>query len=141
MTPTATDAGAQAGTMQVELAKLKRSPFNPRKSESKAELGELAESIRKHGVLQPIVVRVLKRGQWEIVAGHRRASAAKLAGLDAVPATVRVLTDAEAEEVALIENVQREDLNSIEVARGYAALIDRLGLTQQIGRASCRERV
>jgi len=95
-----------------------------------AEFASLADSVRLHGVLQPIVVRPL-RDRFEVVAGERRWRAAEAAGLESVPAVIMSLTDQEALELALVENLQREDLNSMERARAYQKLLDEFGLTQE----------
>lgn len=107
------------------------SPRNPRKTFDDEDLGELVESVRSRGVLQPLLVRPLDHGQYEIVAGERRWRAAQQAGLHEVPAIIRDLTDAEALELALVENIQRADLNPVEEAEGYRQLIDEYGYTQQ----------
>ena len=109
------------------------SPFNPRKSFPEAELEELAASIREKGLVQPIVVRPIgANGQhYEIVAGERRWRAAQRASQHLIPAIVRALSDQEALELAIIENVQRSDLNAIEEATGYRDLIDRFGYKQE----------
>ena len=108
------------------------SPNNPRKEFSDSELNDLARSIADKGLLQPIVVRPRGDGRtYEIVAGERRWRAAQRAGIHDVPVLIRDLNDGEALEVALIENIQRSDLNALEEARGYAQLIDQFGHTQQ----------
>ncbi|MBM3519319.1 MAG: ParB/RepB/Spo0J family partition protein [Alphaproteobacteria bacterium] len=107
------------------------SPNNPRKHFVDGELDELAHSIRDKGLLQPLVVRSRADGEYEIVAGERRWRAAQRAGLHEVPVLIRELSDGEALEIALIENIQRTDLNPLEEARAYALLIDRFAYTQQ----------
>lgn len=107
------------------------SPNNPRKHFVDGELDELAHSIRDKGLLQPLVVRSRADGDYEIVAGERRWRAAQRAGLHEVPVLIRELSDGEALEIALIENIQRTDLNPLEEARAYALLIDRFAYTQQ----------
>jgi len=116
----------------IPLDRINPSPFNPRKSFDNAELDELAASIREKGLVQPIVLRPLGAGghHYEIVAGERRWRAAQRASLHVIPAIVRALTDQEALELAIIENVQRTDLNILEEAGGYRELIDRFGYTQ-----------
>ncbi|MFO0835185.1 MAG: ParB/RepB/Spo0J family partition protein [Phycisphaerales bacterium] len=104
--------------------------YQPRTNFDDAGLAELAESIRRVGVVQPILVRPRAVGGYEIVAGERRWRAAKLAGLLEIPAIVKTLSDAESAEWAVIENVQREDLNAIERGMAMRGLIDRFGLTQ-----------
>ena len=118
---------------QVELPidKIKPGPLNPRQSFSPGELEELANSIREKGLVQPLVVRPMEDGiHYEIVAGERRWRAAQMAGLHRLPTVIRSLTDQEALELAIIENVQRTDLNAIEEAGGYQELIGRFGYTQ-----------
>lgn len=102
----------------------------PRKQFRKEQLQELADSIAEHGVIQPIIVVNGENGYYQIIAGERRWRAAKLAGLTEIPAIVRSYSDVQAAEVALIENLQREDLNPIEEAMGYKSLMERFGLTQ-----------
>jgi ParB family chromosome partitioning protein len=114
----------------VPIADIKRSPFNPRKDFRDEELEELAESIRSKGLVQPIIVRPVESG-FEIVAGERRWRAAQKAGLHMVPVIARELTDKEVLELAIIENVQRADLNAIEEASGYRELIERFGYSQE----------
>jgi len=117
----------------VPMDRISPSPFNPRKSFAEAELEELANSIREKGVVQPIVLRPIgANGQhYEIVAGERRWRAAQRASQHLIPAIVRALTDQEALELAIIENVQRSDLNAIEEATGYRDLIERFGYKQE----------
>src|SRR5215510_14978147 len=116
----------------ISIDQMHPSGFNPRRTFGEAELAELADSIRSKGLLQPIIVRPDgKRGGYEIVAGERRWRAAQKAALHTVPAIVRELSDLEAAEFALIENVQRTDLNPIEEATGYSELIERFGYTQE----------
>jgi ParB family transcriptional regulator, chromosome partitioning protein len=117
-------------------------PRQPRRNFDEATLAGLAESLRQRGVLQPILVRPLPGGTYELVAGERRWRAAKLASLDTVPALVRTHDDAQALEIALIENMAREDLNPVEEARACAALVEELGLTrEEVGRRVGRSRV
>jgi ParB family chromosome partitioning protein len=116
----------------ISIDQLHPSGFNPRKAFDEAELTELADSIRSKGLLQPIIARPdPRRGGYEIVAGERRWRAAQRAAVHSVPAIVRELSDLEAAEFALIENVQRTDLNPIEEATGYSDLIEKFGYTQE----------
>jgi ParB family chromosome partitioning protein len=115
--------------MPIEM--LKASPNNPRKHFADTELEELANSIRDKGLLQPIVVRPLGGGDYEIVAGERRWRAAQRAGVHDVPVLIRELSDGEALEIALIENIQRSDLNPLEEARAYGLLLEQFRYTQQ----------
>ena len=105
--------------------------FQPRREFDEAALEELRESIARHGIIQPLSVRDIGGGQYELIAGERRLRAAKLAGLDAVPAVLRAATDAEMAEMALIENLQREDLNPIEEAHAYERLLREFKLSQE----------
>ncbi len=108
----------------------------PRKTFDEASLEELADSIRRHGVLQPLLVRPIPSGGYQLVAGERRWRACRMAGLTKVPVVVKELTDTETMEIAIIENLQREDLNPIEEAEGLQALIDKCGYTQEEAAAS-----
>ncbi|MGE0698349.1 MAG: ParB/RepB/Spo0J family partition protein [Hyphomicrobiaceae bacterium] len=107
------------------------STLNPRKDFDESDLAELSDSIRQKGLVQPIVVRPAENGGYEIVAGERRWRAAQRAGMHAIPVIVRELSDQEALELAIIENVQRADLNAIEEASGYSDLMDRFAYTQE----------
>ena len=125
---------------QIEVASLRPGKYQPRTRMDDASLAQLADSIRARGVIQPIVVRPVGEGQYEILAGERRWRAARLAGLDRVPAVVREVPDEAALGIGLIENIQREDLNPIEEANGLKRLIDEFKLThdevaQAIGRS------
>jgi ParB family chromosome partitioning protein len=116
----------------VPLSSLKASRFNPRRDFSEEQLEELATSIRERGLVQPLVVRPLGGGdRYEIVAGERRWRAAQRANLHEVPVIIRALSDQEAVEIAIIENVQREDLNAIEEGEGYQLLMQGHGYTQE----------
>lgn len=103
----------------------------PRKDFDEKTLSELAESIEQHGVLQPLVVRPLANGSYQLVAGERRWRAARIAGLTEVPVVIKELTDEEVIEIAMIENLQREDLNPLEEALGYRYMMDELKITQE----------
>lgn len=103
----------------------------PRKTFDEGALQELADSITQHGVLQPLLVRPLPMGGYQLVAGERRWRASRMAGLKEVPVVIKELSDVETMEIAIIENLQREDLNPIEEAEGLQALIDRCGFTQE----------
>lgn len=113
----------------IAVGKLIVNPFQPRKIFNEEALKELAESIKEHGIIQPIVVRK-KEKRYEIIAGERRFRAAKLAGLKEVPAIVKEMTEQQMMEVAILENLQREDLTPIEEAEAYSSLIDNLNFTQ-----------
>ncbi|HZV21668.1 MAG TPA: ParB/RepB/Spo0J family partition protein [Hyphomicrobiales bacterium] len=124
---------ASGESREVPIDRIRQSEFNPRKNFNEKELQELAESIRERGLVQPLVVRPIKSvpGHYEIVAGERRWRAAQLTPLRTVPVIVRSLSDQEALEIAIIENVQRTDLNAIEEATGYRELVERFGYTQE----------
>jgi len=123
--------GAEEDQRRVPLAALKPGRFNPRRNFAETQLEELAASIRERGLVQPLVVRPSTGDTYEIVAGERRWRAAQLANLHDVPVVVRALSDQEAVEIAIIENVQREDLNAIEEGEGYKLLMDGHGYTQE----------
>lgn len=118
------------GVTEIELAAIRPNPDQPRKEFDQVRLEELAASIKEHGIVQPIVVRPRGEG-FEIVAGERRFRAAGLAGLERVPALVREFSEAETMEIALIENLQREDLNPLEEAEAYRAVMETFQLTQE----------
>jgi ParB family chromosome partitioning protein len=129
-----------AGPIDVAVDRVRPNPYQPRRRFQAAELATLTESIREHGVLQPILVTQALDG-YELVAGERRLRAAIAAGLERIPAIVRQLHDQARLEIALIENLQREDLDPIEAALGFRRLIDEFGFTQdQIGRSIGRAR-
>lgn len=113
------------------VADIGRSPWQPRQSFDEEALKELTDSIRAHGVIQPLICRRGPTGGFELIAGERRLRAAMLAGLGQVPVILIEAADRDAAEMAIIENIQREDLNAIEEAEGYRALSDKFGLTQQ----------
>ncbi len=116
------------GKAPIEL--VSPNPRNPRRSFAEADLVDLSQSIREHGVVQPIVVRPAEGGRYELIAGERRWRAAQRAGLTEIPVIVREVNDRTALELAIIENVQRADLNPVEEAAGYQQLIDEHGYTQ-----------
>ena len=127
---TARDVGG-GGVETLPLREIEPDKDQPRKSFSDESLAELAASITEHGVLQPITVRSAPSGGYKIIAGERRWRAARLAGLTEVPVVIKDVTESEAMELALIENLQREDLDPVEEAFGYRQLMDRCGLTQE----------
>ena len=120
------------GVRDIPIELIHRNPDQPRQVFAEAELAELEASIRHNGVLQPILVRPSSNapGEYEIIAGERRWRAGQRAGLTSMPALVRTMDDSRALEIAIVENVQREDLNAMEEARAYRALLDRFGYTQ-----------
>lgn len=115
----------------IPIEMLHANPNNPRKHFTEEDLEDLAKSIRDKGLLQPIVVRPLNDGEYEIVAGERRWRASQRAGIHEVPVVIRTLSDGEALEIALVENIQRADLNPLEEARAYNQLLVQFGYTQQ----------
>ncbi len=117
--------------MDLSLDRIRLNPNQPRKFFDDAKLDELCESIRRNGILQPVVVRPVDGGSFELVAGERRFRAAVQAGLRSIPAVARVLDDLETLELGLIENIQREDIKPLECAQAYRQLMDRFGLTQE----------
>lgn len=121
----------RSSTAEVEVARIAVNPYQPRNVFDDDKLHELVESIRVHGVLQPVVVRSKGGGEYELVAGERRLRAAKAAGLTRIPAVVRELTNAQSIEVALVENLQREDIGALDAAVSYKRLADEFGLTQE----------
>ncbi|HEY7464842.1 MAG TPA: ParB/RepB/Spo0J family partition protein [Candidatus Limnocylindria bacterium] len=123
--------GAEAPPAQVPIDRVRRNPHQPRVAFNEEELAELAASIAAHGVIQPIVVRGSADGGYELVAGERRLRAARMAGLQMIPAVVRESEANELLELALVENVQRADLNPIEEASAYRELIGEFGLTHE----------
>ena len=124
-------AQLQAGLLQLELGKIVPSPHQPRKEFPADKLDELTASISARGLIQPVVVRPLGDGRYELIAGERRWRAAGQAGLARIPAVVRSVESAEAMEMSLIENIQREDLNPIETARAYQHIADTLDFTHE----------
>ncbi len=117
--------------VEISLDELRSNPYQPRKVFDEEKLQELADSIKEHGVFQPIIVKKSTIKGYEIIAGERRVKAAKIAGLDTIPAIVRDFSDQDMMEIALLENLQRENLNSIEEAMAYKSLLDSLGITQE----------
>ena len=121
----------QKEAIQLRVDEITPNTFQPRRHFSEEKLAELADSIREHGIVQPIVVRTLKTGLYQIVAGERRWRAAQLLNLTEIPVIIKDYTDKQVLEIALIENIQREDLNPIEEARAYGILIEEHNLTQE----------
>jgi ParB family chromosome partitioning protein len=118
------------GLRSIPVAFIQASPNNPRKIFSETEIDELSKSLKEKGLLQPLVVRPIKENSYELVAGERRWRAAQKAGLHEVPALVKELSDGEALEIALIENIQRSDLNPLEEAQAYSQLMNEFDYTQ-----------
>ena len=116
--------------IEINIAELRANPYQPRKIFNDEALNDLAESIKEHGVFQPIIVKKSIKG-YEIIAGERRVRASKLAGLEKIPAIIRNLNDEQMMEIALLENLQRENLSAIEEAIAYKSMIEKLSLTQE----------
>lgn len=118
-------------TVTLKISEIEPNRSQPRRNFDEKALAELADSISQHGVLQPLLVRPLLSGGYQIVAGERRWRASRMAGLTEVPVVIRELTDSQTMQLALIENLQREDLSPVEEANGYKQLIDSYALTQE----------
>lgn len=121
---------SSTGAVKLKTMDIEPNRDQPRKVFDEDALAELADSIAKHGVIQPLLVRPMPDGSYQLVAGERRWRASRMAGLTEVPVVIKELSDDEAMALALIENLQREDLNAIEEAQGIKALMDTLSLTQ-----------
>lgn len=119
------------GVLNIPLTKIESNPFQPRKEFPEDTLQELAASIKEQGLIQPITLRKKDDNTFQIISGERRVKAAKLAGLEDIPAYIRMASDQEMLEMALVENIQREDLNPVEIADSYNQLIEECGLTQE----------
>ena len=119
------------GITTLKLTDIEPNKSQPRKNFDVEALNTLADSIRQNGIIQPLLVRSMPDGTYQIVAGERRWRAAKMAGLTEVPVYIKELSDIQAQQIALIENLQRENLNPIEEANGYKELMDRFGMTQE----------
>ena len=124
------ETASEADIIQIPLSEIRPNPYQPRKNFDKEALDELATSIRNYGVFQPIIVKKSIKG-YDLVAGERRLRASKLAGLETIPAIVKDFSDAEMREIALLENLQRENLSSIELAWAYKGIIDSLHIRQE----------
>ncbi len=122
---------ANAASSTLPISQIESFSGQPRKRFDEASLAELADSIREHGLIQPLTVRRLSSGYYQIIAGERRWRAAKLAGLKELPVVIIEADDRKAMELAMIENLQREDLNPMEEAEGYRALVEQYGMTQE----------
>lgn len=125
------DTNGGSSISEVELSKIVANPDQPRRTFDEEALQELADSIREHGVISPITLRKNNDGTFMIIAGERRFRASKLAGMNKIPAYIRTAEDEQVLEWALIENIQREDLDSIEIALAYQQLMDKFDLTQE----------
>jgi ParB family chromosome partitioning protein len=127
---TAPQAKATGGIAEIAIEEIEVNPFQPRTHFDQEALQELAESIKVHGIIQPITVRKLTTNQYQLISGERRFQASKLAGLKSIPAYIRSADDQQMLEMALIENIQRENLNAIEIALSYQRLISECNLKQ-----------
>ncbi len=135
-------AEGEGGALQLPVDRISRNPHQPRDRFDEERMAELAASVAEHGVLQPIVVRAAADGSYELIAGERRLRAARQAGLATIPAVVRESSGEQLLELALVENIQRADLNAIEEAQAYRELIDRFALThEEVARRVGRSRV
>ncbi|MBO4589327.1 MAG: ParB/RepB/Spo0J family partition protein [Bacteroidales bacterium] len=126
-----TKASVTAAISLIPIDKIEANPFQPRKEFDEDALKELSQSIKQQGVITPVTVRQMPDGKYQLIAGERRIRASKMAGLKEVPAYVRVATDGQMMEMALVENIQRENLNAMEVAFSYNALIEECSLTHE----------
>lgn len=120
-----------SGMTEIPIEEIEVNPFQPRSHFDQAALEELAESIKVHGIIQPITVRKLAPHQYQLISGERRFQASRLAGLEAIPAYIRAANDQQMLEMALIENIQRENLNAIEIALSYQRLMSECSLRQE----------
>ena len=125
------DSAEPKGTLFLPISEVESCASQPRKNFDSEALSDLADSIRQHGIIQPLTVRRLQSGYYQIIAGERRWRAARMAGLSEVPAVVIEADDRKAMELAMIENLQREDLNPMEEAKGYQVLMEQYGMTQE----------
>ena len=116
---------------RIKISSISPNPFQPRLDFDKEPLLELANSIKEHGIIQPITVRKIGRNEFQIISGERRYQASKLAGIDELPCFIRIADDQHMLEMAIVENVQRKDLNAIEIALSYQRLIDECNLSQE----------
>ena len=119
------------GISLAQLDEIQTNPYQPRREFDAQAVAELSQSIRKNGIIQPLIVRKLATGSYQLIAGERRLRAAKMAGLKQVPIVIRRSTDREALQLALIENIQRQDLNCIDEAMAYFQLMQEFSLTQE----------
>ena len=126
---------------RIKISSISPNPFQPRLDFDKEPLTELANSIKEHGIIQPITVRKIGRNEFQIISGERRYQASKLAGIDELPCFIRIADDQHMLEMAIVENVQRKDLNAIEIAISYQRLIDECNLSQeQLGKKVSKNR-
>ncbi|MFN5415978.1 MAG: ParB/RepB/Spo0J family partition protein [Flavobacteriia bacterium] len=131
ITTKTSESGVVGSISMIPISQIEANPFNPRTNFEKEALAELSQSIAVHGIIQPLTVRKLGNDKYQLISGERRFRASQMAGLKEVPAYVRVANDQTMLEMALVENIQREDLNAVEVALSYQRLIDECNLTQE----------
>lgn len=131
LSSSASGKGIVGSISSIAIGNIEANPFNPRTNFEKVALKELSESIATHGIIQPLTVRKLGKDKYQLISGERRFRAAQLAGLTEVPAYIRIANDQTMLEMALVENIQREDLNPIEVALSYERLLEECDLTQE----------
>lgn len=124
------DSSSLEEIIEINIDELRPNPYQPRKQFDEEALKELSESIKEHGVFQPIIIKKSIKG-YEIIAGERRVRASKMAGKEKIPAIIRSFTDEQMMEIALLENLQREDLNAIEEAKAYELMLNNLNITQE----------
>lgn len=129
--PASDDIDAKKHIVHIPLSKIEPNPAQPRKHFDEAELKNLSDSIKEHGVLQPILVREVGAGLYHIIAGERRYQASKMLGFTEIPAIIKEVSDQQNVEIALVENIQRHDLNAVEEAKAYQKLRDDFGLSQE----------
>jgi len=131
ITSRSNDKAVLGNIAMIQIDQIEANPFNPRTNFEVEALKELASSIKEHGIIQPITVRKVDVDKYQLISGERRFRASQLAGLEEIPAYIRLANDQAMLEMALVENIQREDLNSIEVALSYQRLIEECDLTQE----------
>ncbi|HTN43615.1 MAG TPA: ParB/RepB/Spo0J family partition protein [Nitrospiria bacterium] len=129
--PEGSSATPSSRFLELDIRNIIPNRYQPRKTFREQDLQELVASVKERGVLQPVLVRTAEDGRYELIAGERRWRAAKLAGLEKIPAVLQQASDTDSVELALIENLQRQDLNPIETAKAYHRLVDEFGLTQE----------
>ena len=131
ITTKSTQSGSVGSIAMISISDIEANPFNPRTHFEKEALLELAESIKIHGIIQPLTVRKMGRNNYQLISGERRFRACQIAGIQEVPAYIRIANDQSMLEMALVENIQRENLNAIEIALSYERLIQECNLTQE----------
>ena len=124
------DSAKSNDIIEITLEEIRSNPYQPRKSFNEESIKELADSIKEYGIVQPIIVKKTIKG-YELIAGERRTKAARVAGLETIPAIIKEFDDQEMMEIALVENIQREDLNPIDEAKAYENIIQLSGMTQE----------